>query len=241
MRVRLLIPACSSLILFAVAVATPAARAQDIFVTPIPNVPFSAVVSVERSATQPDGTNVSFHTVREIARDNHGRIHNEARVFEPASDSSIPAVVRVHLYDPQTRTNTMIVPMQRVYWTETLNHPPSTVPPSPRYGSGAQQGLPQNDFTQVEDLGVREFSGVSAHGYRETQTIPSENGEPETTVTDEYWYSDELRINLMMKHSDPRKGTVTLTVSRINRTEPDPSAFEVPDGYKLATAVQRAN
>jgi hypothetical protein len=237
MRIRSCVLAHSCWILLAAAIVTPAAAAQDIFVTPIPNAPFSGVVDVERSTVLRDGSIVSYHTVREIDRDSRGRIHNEMRVLVPASDSQPPPVIRVHLYDPQTRISTIFVPQKRIFWTQTVNNPPSTVPPAPHYGSAIQQGLPQNDFTKEEDLGVREFGGVPAHGFRETQTIPSEDGSgKETVVTDESWYSDELRINLMVKHSDPRTGTVTLTVTNVVRAEPDPSAFAIPEGYTRAGA-----
>jgi hypothetical protein len=151
--------------------------------------------------------------------------------------------VRIHLYDPQTRISTMLNPQERTFWTGTVNHPPSTVPPAPGYGSATGQGLPQNEFTKEEDLGVHEMEGLLAHGFRETQTIPAENGGTgkEIVITDEYWYSDDLRINLMIKHSDPRTGTVTMTVVQVVRTEPDPSLFEIPDGYKPATAEGRTN
>jgi hypothetical protein len=243
MRLPSRLPAFSWLVLLAVAIATPAAAAQDIFVTPIPNIPFSGVINVERSYVQPDGSIVTFRTIREIGRDSRGRIHNESRVFVPVSDPNTPPVVRIHLYDPQTRISTMLNPPKRIFWTQTVNNPPATVPPAPHYGSAIQQGLPQNDFTREEDLGVHDFEGLPAHGFRETQTIPAENrvtGE-ETVITDEYWYSDELRINLMIKHHDPRTGTVTLTVAQVARTEPDPSLFEIPDGYKPATAEERTN
>jgi hypothetical protein len=231
------------LVLLAVAIATPAAAAQDIFVTPIPNLPFSGVVNVERSYVRPDGSIVNFKTIREIDRDSRGRIHNESRVFLPVSGTNTPRVVRIHLYDPQTRISTMLNPQERTFWTQTVNNPPSTVPPAPRYASATGQGLPQNEFTRVEDLGVHEIEGLLAHGFRETQTIPAENGGTgkETVITDEYWYSDDLRINLMIKHSDPRTGTVTLTVAQVVRTEPDPSRFEIPDGYKPATVEGRTN
>jgi hypothetical protein len=35
----------------------------------------------------------------------------------------------------------------------------------------------------------------------------------------------------MIKNSDPRKGTTTMTVAQVTRTEPDPALFEVPEGY----------
>jgi len=49
-------------------VATVGASAQDIFITPIPNAPFSAVVDVERSSVGRDGSIANSKTVREIAR-----------------------------------------------------------------------------------------------------------------------------------------------------------------------------
>jgi hypothetical protein len=243
MRLPSFLPSFSWLVLLAVAIATPVAAAQDIFVTPIPNAPFSGVVNVERSYVRPDGSIVNFKTIREIDRDSRGRIHNESRVFVPVSDTNTPGVVRIHLYDPLTRISTMLNPQERTFWTQTVNNPPSTVPPAPRYASATGQGLPQNEFTRVEDLGVHEIEGLLAHGFRETQTIPAENGGTgkETVITDEYWYSDDLRINLMIKHSDPRTGTVTMTVAQVARTEPDPSLFEIPDGYKPAAAEGRTN
>jgi len=61
--------------------------------------------------------------------------------------------------------------------------------------------------------------------------------EKEIVVTDEYWYSNKLRLNLVVKHSDLRTGTVKITVAQITRTEPNPSFFEIPDGYKPANGT----
>lgn len=51
-------------------------------------------------------------------------------------------------------------------------------------------------------------------------------------MTDQYWYSDDLRINLMIKHNDPRTGSAILTVAQVERTKPDPARFEIPSNYK---------
>jgi hypothetical protein len=93
---------------------------------------------------------------------------------------------------------------------------------------------PKSEFTKEEDLGIKDMESLPVHGVRESQTIPAESSGTgkEIIVTDEYWYSEDLRINLMIKHSDPRTGTVTRTVTQITRTEPDPAFFEIPEGYK---------
>lgn len=226
------------LVLLAVVTAAGSASAQDIFVTPIPGAPFSAVVNIERSRIQHDGSAVNLKTVREIGRDSQGRIHNESRILVPVSSTETAPLVRIHLYDPQTRISTMLNPQQQTFWTRMVNHPPSTVPPTVRFGSPATDSLPHNEFTREEDLGIRDMEGLPAHGVRETQTIPAENSDTgkEIVIMDEYWYSDDLRINLMIKHSDPRKGTVTMTVTQIARREPDPALFQIPEGYKRAGA-----
>jgi hypothetical protein len=70
--------------LFALIVVA-AASAQDVFVTPIPNAPFSGVIRVQRSVVQRDGSIVDFKTIRDIGRDSQGRIYNEYRELLPAS------------------------------------------------------------------------------------------------------------------------------------------------------------
>ena len=235
MRFRLSLPAVSCWIFLTVAAAGAWAQGgPDIFVTPVANAPFSGVVDIERSVVHTDGSIVNLKSIREISRDSRGRIHNEARQFVPVSSTKTPELIHIHLYDPQTRISTMLYPRNNTFRTATVNHPPSTVPPSVRFGSPAENSLPQNEFTKEEDLGIHEVEGVPARGVRESQTIPAENSDTgkEIVITDEYWYSEDLRINLLIKHNDPRTGSVTMTVTQVTRTEPDAALFEIPEGYK---------
>jgi hypothetical protein len=66
---------------------------------------------------------------------------------------------------------------------------------------------------------------------RETQTIKDSAGRI-TVATDEYWYSDDLRMNLVAKHNQPGETTLTVTVTQVTRTEPDAARFEIPSGYE---------
>lgn len=211
----------------------------DIFVTPIPNAPFSAMITVERSIVQRNGGLMNLKTIREIGRDNQGRVHNEARMLMPQSDGKTPAIVSIHLYDPVSRTTAYLNPQQKTYTTGVVNHPPATEPPN-AYASPSGNSLPLSQFARQEDLGTRDIEGQQAHGVRITQTIPAESSGMgrEVVTVDEYWYSDDLHINLEMKHSDPRTGSVTMTVSQVNRAEPDASFFEVPPDYKPAAPRQ---
>lgn len=243
MRTRLSPGSLFFAVLLAVAVASPIASAQSFFLTPVPNAPFSGVINIERTRIRQDGSVLQFKSTREVARDIHGRIHNEMRAFIPVSSTEAPPLLNIHLYDPQTRISTEIDVLKRTFWTQTLNHPPSTEPPSIRFAA-PDGDAPPSEFTKEEDLGIREIAGVPAHGIRETQTISDEKDGREVVITDEYWYSQDLRVNLMIKHSDPRKGTSMLTVAQVTRTEPDPALFEVPEGYtrpKAQPATEKAD
>src|ERR1022692_380334 len=87
---RKLLTAVLSGIALALFLTVPRLSAQDdIFVTPIPNAPFSGVINVERSIVRQDGTVVNLKTVRAIHRDFRGRICNEYRTLLPASSRRV--------------------------------------------------------------------------------------------------------------------------------------------------------
>jgi hypothetical protein len=203
------------------------AQTRGVFVTPIPNAPLLAVVNTQSNRILPNGTTLNQKTLSAIARDRQGRIFNERRPFIPAAETATPPILSIHIYDPQTRTSTLIDPQQRVAWQTTLDRPPSTVPPFPTSAAASP-------YVKEEDLGNRKMEGVEVHGVRNTQTIPAEaNGGKEIKVVDEYWYSEDLRLNMLAIHKDPRTGEQTTTITQVDRTEPDPAIFEIPSGYKI--------
>jgi len=213
-----------------------AQAARGIFVTPIPHVPFSGTVAVERSVRQANGSTLQLSATHAIARDNEGRIRNEFRPLAPAMPGMMPAPVTVaHIYDPQNRMNAYLYPLQKTYRMTILNRPPATDTVDD-YASPGAQGLPPSEFTRQDDLGYRTIAGLQAHGVRMTQTLPAEASGTgtEITVTDEYWYSEDLRINLMVRHTDSRTGSYTAKVTAINRTDPPAGLFAVPADYRMA-------
>ena len=170
MPTRLSLTSVSCTVLLAVAISSTRASAQSFFMTPIPNVPFSGVVKIERTIVRKDGSVMQFRSTLEVARDTRGRIHNELRALIPVSNTDMPELLNIHLYDPQTRISTDINVRKRTFWTRTMNHPPATEPPSIRFAA-PDGNAPPNEFTKQEDLGIREIEGVPAHGIRQTQTV----------------------------------------------------------------------
>ncbi|HKQ92613.1 MAG TPA: hypothetical protein VJZ77_18280 [Blastocatellia bacterium] len=86
-----------------------------------------------------------------------------------------------------------------------------------------------------EQLGAQSIEGVAAEGTRVTFTIPAGkigNERPIVTVN-ERWYSQELQAVVLSKNSDPRMGETTYRLTNIDRSEPDPSLFQVPTDYTV--------
>jgi integrase len=51
-------------------------------------------------------------------------------------------------------------------------------------------------------------------------------------VPREYWYSDDLRMNLASRLDDPRAVIQTMTVTQLTRKEPDAAIYKTPPGYR---------
>jgi hypothetical protein len=95
-------------------------------------------------------------------------------------------------------------------------------------------GAPDRE-KKKELLGTRMIEGVSAEGMRQVVTIPAGeigNVAP-IEIVDENWYSPELQVPVMTRHSDPRAGETIYRLTNINRSEPARSLFEVPADYRI--------
>jgi hypothetical protein len=214
-----------------------AQNTSTIFLTPIAGAPFSGLIEVERTIVHANGAPpAKLRTVREVARDAQGRVYNVFRQLVPDATTTEPPIIRIHFYDPQTRGYTYLYPQHKIYVTGTVNHPPASEP-ADSVASPAGNSIPLNQFTKQDDLGTQTIDGVTAHGVRQTQTIPAANSSSgrEILLSDEYWYADDLHMNVRIQHSDPRTGNVTMTLTKVTRGDPDPSLFQVPDGYSIAS------
>lgn len=94
---------------------------------------------------------------------------------------------------------------------------------------------------KTEDLGVQNMEGVLAAGKRTTTTIPAGKigNVKDIQVVSEQWFSDELQVLVMTRHSDPRSGETTYRLRNILRAEPDPALFTVPSDYQMVPRVIR--
>jgi hypothetical protein len=205
-----------------------------VFVTPVPNAPFSAEVDQAMTQVLSDGSTFQRKTSALIARDGQGRIHNERREVLPASSTQEPVILSVHIYEPETRLNTFLNPHTHIARQNIMPHPPSTEPPKNGWAH-LKSPISSMPNLEVQDLGTNMIGGLEVHGYKRTVTIPAKASGTDRPVVvyDEIWYSEDLHINLLTRQDDPRMGSLTLTVTNINVGEPDAELFAIPTDYKL--------
>ncbi|MGA9769851.1 MAG: hypothetical protein WBV94_12475 [Blastocatellia bacterium] len=93
---------------------------------------------------------------------------------------------------------------------------------------------------KTESLGKQMFDGVEAEGTREIMTIGAGEigNEQPINIIFERWYSPELQVVVMSKHTDPRVGENTYRLTGINRSEPSRTLFDLPSDYTIKETVE---
>jgi hypothetical protein len=98
-------------------------------------------------------------------------------------------------------------------------------------------GGPDADAVKT-DLGSKTVAGVSATGERMTHTIPAGtigNDKP-LVSTHERWFSPDLKIVVSETDNSPLRGTSSLQVANLSRTEPSADLFKAPADYVVHQA-----
>lgn len=207
-------------------------RMGTISVPPIAGVPFSATALIENKQLMPDGSVVLSRNVNLIGRDSRGRTHGEMRTRVPESFHGMPQLNEVHIFDPQTHLKTVYETATHIARQQMQSEPQKT----------SSHSDPLNPLVKVEDLGSDVIDNIDVKGTRRTVTIPAQAQGPGAglTVVDEYWYSEDLHVNLLLRHNDPRTGLQTVKLTDIKREDPPPEFFEVPQDYKIVDMTSPA-
>jgi hypothetical protein len=204
-------------------------RLVSISVPSVPGAPFTLTLSTQWIRTLADGSTITLINHRLIARDNAGRVFQERRYLVPVSDPNADRITNLQWNDPVKHefynclTATLVCQVSRDFSIsgETIAQPGPT-----------QDG---KAFIAVEALGTRTIAGVETDGSRETTTIKAGaigNDKP-IVITKEFWYSPELKLNLMVERNDPRSGRQTFTVTNLKTGDQKHSLFDMPSGFRL--------
>lgn len=211
----------------------------------VTGAPFSATAVSETTQTLADGNHISRKTQSNLFRDSQGRVRKEVTLagFGPLAAAGQPKSF-VLINDPVGGSNFIL-------HSDTKTAEKLVKPFAGKWGamkearkdkmmSRRQQKIADGNLKE-EDLGTQTISGVVAQGTRVTHTIPAGQigNEKPITIVHESWYSNDLQMTVMTKHSDPWSGEHTYTLTNIQRSEPPASLFAVPADYTVTQGRMR--
>jgi hypothetical protein len=216
-----------------------------------PNVPFSGVVKSSFEQKLGDGNAIHRVTLTRQARDSAGRTMTEMVLgCARDEDGQMHQRLNVNVNDPVAHTDSswqvgvddqpkVVHVFQQPVNSSQAKRPvptPEQLEQRQKMMKAAQtQQLQTRREMRTEDLGGKDFHGVSASGTRSTRTIPAgeEGNDQPLVVVNETWRSKELGVTVMLIRDDPRTGRYVTEFEELTRGEPDPSLFTPPTGYTV--------
>ena len=192
---------------------------NGVFIAPVTNAPFSGTVEIYSEQKLPAGSINLLKTINHIARDSQGRTYNENRRLVATAFEDTPPLQAFHIWDSVKGLETHLNPYTFVARQMAL----ISAPPPMRNTVPASSTAPSSPAVKGEDLGTQTFENLVLKGVRQSQGAE---------ITNEFWYSPDLSIYVIRKHEDP-KWKLSVTVTNIDRREPDASKFVVPNGYRI--------
>ena len=229
----------------------------------VKGAPFSAEAISESVQVLADGNKITRSATTRLYRDSEGRfrreevpgsVGNSGTLFGFQQTISIldpVAGVRFSL-NPTAKTAHRVaisntIPETVIRGNSTLLNLPSRVQVETALKQNYQiiQTIPANPASPIlaasgnapktESLGMRQIEGVEAEGTRSIVTMAAGavGNERAFDIVYERWYSKELQMIVLSKHSDPRFGEQTYRLINVNRAEPERTLFMPSSDYKI--------
>ena len=196
----------------------------------VAGAPYSGVEVRSRSMVLANGTVIQNTDQTKVARDGQGRVRRESTHQTPDGKT----VTRITISDPVSGMAYELDPATKTAFQRPAHfpNPQSTNGTNPR--TVRQPAQPSANIKR-ESLAAQPINGVIASGTRVTHTIPAGtigNSAAIETVH-ETWMSDDLKVPVKSRMTDPRNGTTTSELTNLMRGEPDSSLFAVPSDYTI--------
>ena len=191
------------------------------YVPPIAGTPFTAEYTIRAEKPLAGEGSDTWHSITRVARDSDGRIRHELHGSVPATSTKAPPLACVVLSDPVARLSHTLDP---VLHTDDR-----------RWFHASHQKRFDADNSDGEDLGTGTLAGLLVRGERRTRSLPPQLGAAGKPgqVVDETWYSSELQLVVFEQQTDSAGLKLTITMTNLDRGEPDASLFKVSRGYHL--------
>lgn len=205
----------------------------------VSGAPYSATATDQFFQSLNGGNTIQRTTTAQVARDSQGRTYTQQSMTGGPWAVEGGSKTAIFIFDPVAGYSYVLHPDKKLAIRRAVKTPRNGGEPRGNVEGRLRHGLgPERNATET-NLGSKEISGIgTAQGKSITHTIPAgEIGNAQPIVsTSEIWYSPDLQIVVTSKHSDPRTGESTYTLSNIQRGEPNPSLFQVPSDYTIQDA-----
>jgi hypothetical protein len=199
------------------------------------NDPCELITETETTQTLSNGTHIVFKSYSRFYRDSLARTRTEIFPDQSPQVGAPQEPIEIVIIDPVEGAHYSLNPRNHTGMRYKIELP--TLVPSESLPTSVVDAAPAPppDSPQLitqgttEDLGMQMIEGVLARGTRITTTFPVNavgNDQPIVTLS-EQWYSEELKMNVLTKESDPRTGETTERVT-VDTSEPDPTLFRPP-------------
>lgn len=208
----------------------------------ITGAPYSAVEVVQSQEVLSDGNRIVNKRQTNVFRDTVGRVRTEETITPSAASGKAPHTL-VSILDP-------VAGYRHVLDSSTMVAHRS---PAPRMHSGALSATahtrpapaartngPQAVTT---NLGTQMVNGVLATGTQTAETIPAGaiGNAQAIQIVRTVWISNDLKVPVQIKTSDPRFGSTQMDLTNIAQSEPNSTLFVVPAGYTVEAEGGRGN
>jgi hypothetical protein len=212
--------------------------------------PFHAEIVVTTSGATKPNSIIAPRQPELVARDSQGRIRTKRVTGEFKRDNGPEAGTKadqhiIMICDPVAQTLTQI---------DTLNATAKIIHSRPSGPSSSRlQPRPTRSFCSSrllfnhagqmkgEDLGYQTIAGVEAHGERISMPMlgaPVSGESSHSDNTTDRWCSDQLSAVILRVTENTKTGAKSsVAMQNIERTDPDPSLFQIPPDYAVTESV----
>jgi hypothetical protein len=207
--------------------------------------PYTAKFQITSEQTLANGTTITHESTEIQVVDSEGRHLSE--IVTPATDR-MPERSTFHVFDPVARTNTTwTVPGTKATVRKMAPPPePGTIRTACFSTTAPEVGEMPPEMVQTrrtatttsrENLGTQTIQGVVAAGSRSTMTTPAgvDGNDAPPVRTIETWNARSIGLIVRTVSDDPRTGKRTKDLVELNQGEPEPAAFQPPEGDEIVT------
>ena len=208
----------------------------------VAGVPYSAVQETMHIQTLADGTHIERKSQKtQFYRDSQGRLREEIYMERGPVGTQDWFLVSVMIIDPVECVTYNLIPTKHIANRQV--HSPVSASQTALVNK-AQSAAEQPRRTvpealqlksSTEELGTETMEGLAVKGKRISATFPvgSQGNDRPITMTSEIWTSQELKIPVLEKITDPRNGETIKRLTNIELSEPSADLFRVPADYQI--------